>query len=50
MDCVAEKGILPCVGHVGVVDAMPNRSCEGVPSSMNEPLAYPFYLSIALEA
>ena len=33
---VADKGMLPCVGCVGIVDARTNRSCGGVPSSVNE--------------
>ena len=32
-DYGAEKGMLPCVGYVGNVDAMLDRSCGGVPSS-----------------
>ena len=30
-DCVVEKGILPYVGCVGIVDAKPDKSCGGVP-------------------
>ena len=29
-DCVAVKGILPCVGCVGIVDAKLDRSYAGV--------------------
>ena len=35
-DYVVEKGILPCVGCVGIVDARLDRSFGGLPSSMNE--------------
>ena len=38
-DCVVAKGILPCVGSVGIMDARINRSYGGVPRSVNEPLA-----------
>ena len=30
---VADKEMLPCVGCVGIMDSMPDRSCVGVPSS-----------------
>ena len=36
MDCGAEKGMIPYVGCVGNVDSMPDRSCGGVLSSVNE--------------
>ena len=49
-DCVALKGILPCVGCVCIVDAKPDRSCGGVPSSVNEPIAWSFFLSTTLVA
>ena len=35
-DCGAEKGTLPCVGCVGSGEARPDRSCEGVLSSVDE--------------
>ena len=35
-DCQVDKGTLPCVGCVGNMDAFPNRSYEGVLSSMDE--------------
>ena len=35
-DCGVEKGTLPCVGGVGIREAMPDRSCEGVLSSIDE--------------
>ena len=35
-DYVAEKGILPCVGCVGIVEAKLDRSCAGVHSSVVE--------------
>ena len=35
-DCVAVKGILPCVGCVGIVDAKLDRSSAGVHSSVVE--------------
>ena len=35
-DCVAVKGILPCVGCVGTVEAKLDRSCRGVHSSVVE--------------
>ena len=33
-DCVAVKGILPCVGCVGIVEAKLDRSCAGFHSSV----------------
>ena len=35
-DCVAMKGILPCVGCVGIMDVNLDRSCRGVHSSVVE--------------
>ena len=35
-DCGAEKGTLPYVGCVGSGEAMLDRSCEGVLSSIDE--------------
>ena len=35
-DCGAEKGKIPFFGCVGNVDSMPDRSCEGVFSSVDE--------------
>ena len=35
-DCVAVKGILSCVGCVGIVDTKLDRSCAGVHSSVVE--------------
>ena len=35
-DCGAEKGTLPCVGCVDSGEARPDRSCEGILSSVDE--------------
>ena len=51
-DCVAVKGIVPCVGCVGIVEAKLDRSCAGVHSSLVELTSlaiHPFhYLSIVI--
>ena len=47
-DYGAEKGTLPFVGCVGSREAMPDRSCEGVLSSVDELISLAILLSHCL--